>query len=267
MKILAADDEVLALEMLTQALTEACPDAEIFSFNKLSKLLVFATENPCDVAFIDIQMPGMTGLELAKKLKSMWSRINIIFVTGFDEFTGEALALHVSGYIMKPVTVAKIKMELANLRHPIATKCSILLKAKTLGNFDVFTPNGELVHFERTKAKEVLAYLVYRRGASCTIKEIAAALFEDEEYDKKQQNYLQKIISSLLHTLSAVGAEATIVKKYNSLAVDVSLLECDYYQFIEKNSSTINEYSGEFMSQYPWAEFVVGYLEEIFRGK
>ncbi|MEG0546533.1 MAG: response regulator [Oscillospiraceae bacterium] len=267
MKILAADDEVLALEMLTQALGEACPDAEIFSFTKLSKLLVFAANTTCDVAFIDIQMPGMTGLELAKKLKIMWPNINIIFVTGFDEYTKDALAMHVSGYIMKPVTVAKIEVELANLRHPIPQKRTAVLKVKSLGNFDVFTPTGELVHFERTKAKEVLAYLVYRRGASCTVKEIAAALFEDEEYDKKQQNYLQKIISSLLQTLNSIGAEAVIVKKYNSLAVDVTLLECDYYQFIERNSTTINEYSGEFMSQYPWAEFVVGYLEEIYRNK
>jgi two-component SAPR family response regulator len=51
------------------------------------------------------------------------------------------------------------------------------------------------LHFERSKAKEIFAYLIYKHGASCTIREIAAILFEDEPYDRKQQWHIQKIIS------------------------------------------------------------------------
>lgn len=123
MRILAADDEALAREMLTEAIREALPDAEIFDFAKPSQLLEFALENPpCEIAFLDIHMRGMNGVELAKKLKDINPKLNIIFVTGFDQYTGDAMKLHASGYIMKPVTKEKVEAELAELRHPIEPK-------------------------------------------------------------------------------------------------------------------------------------------------
>lgn len=81
--------------------------------------MAWAEENVCDVAFLDIQMRSMTGLELAKQLKERQPNVNIIFVTGFSEYTGEAIQLHASGYIEKPVTEEKIRRELDNLRHPV----------------------------------------------------------------------------------------------------------------------------------------------------
>ena len=80
---------------------------------------------------------------------------------------------------MKPVTKEKVQKELQDLRFPIVPKSNALLKVQCFGNFDVFTPNGEHVKFERSRSKEIFAYLVHRNGSSCTTKEIAAALFED----------------------------------------------------------------------------------------
>lgn len=256
MKILAGDDEALALEMLTDAIKEAKNDAEVFEFLKPSKLLEFAEKTKCDVAFLDIHMRGMTGVELAKKLKDIYPRINIIFVTGFDNYAGEAMKMHASGYIMKPVTPEKIKAELSELRYKSEPKSSALLRVQCFGNFDVFTPDNEPLHFERSKSKEVFAYLVHRNGSSCTIKEIAAALFEDEPYDLKQQSYLQKIVSSMMKSLKKAGAEKAVFKKYNSLAVNTSVIDCDYYRFKELDPGAVNSYYSEYMTQYYWAEFI-----------
>lgn len=257
MRILAADDEALALEMLTDAIKEAVPQGEVFEFSKPSKLLEFAQENPaCDVAFLDIHMRGMTGVELAKKLKDITPNINIIFVTGFDQYTGDAMKLHASGYIMKPVTKEKIESEMSDLRHPIVPLSDALLKVQCFGNFDVFTPDGTPVHFERSRSKEVFAYLVHRSGSSCTIKEIAAALFEDEPYDLKQQAYIQKIISAMMKSLRQCNAESAIFKKYNSIALDKSKVDCDYYRFKELDSGAVNAYNSEYMAQYYWADFM-----------
>lgn len=264
MKVLAADDEPLALDMLTEAIRTAIPDARTFAFMKPSQLLSHAEKDACEIAFLDINMRGMTGIALAKKLKDANPKINIIFVTGYDEYTKDAMALHASGYIMKPVTAGKIKEELSELRHPVKPHSEKLLGIKCFGNFDAFSHDGEIIHFERSKSKEVLAYLVYRAGASCSIKELAAALFEDTEYDRNQRGYVQKIVSSLIQTLKKYAAESVILKNYNSLAIDISQVDCDYYKFAEMESVAVNSYSGEFMAQYPWAEFVIGYLEEMY---
>ena len=124
------------------------------------------------------------------------------------------------------------------------------------GNFDVFTPDGTPVHFERSKSKEVFAYLVHRHGSSCTVKEIAAALFEDEPYDLKQQAYLQKILSAMMKSLKKIGAEKVVNKSYNSMSVNVSLIDCDYYRFLELDAGAVNSYQSEYMSQYYWADFM-----------
>ena len=101
----------------------------------------------------------------------------------------------------------------------------------------------------------MFAYLVHRNGSSCTIREIAAALFEDEPYDKKQQNYMQQLTHALMKSLKAVGAEAAVVKGFNALAVNPEVLDCDYYRFMELDAGAVNSYQNEYMSQYYWADF------------
>lgn len=267
MKILAADDEALALEMMTDAIREAYPDAIVYEFRSPSQLLAFARGTACDIAFLDICMRGISGVELARELKKMSPKINIIFVTSYDQFTGEAMDMHASGYIMKPVTVEKVKAEVSDLRYQLpsepkaASQAQILLKIHCFGNFDVFSSDNKLIHFERSRAKEVLAYLVYLRGTSCTVREISSVLFEDESYDKKKQAYVQKILSSMLSTLKKYGAENVVEKSYNSLALNTSLVTCDYYDYINGiDPEPDTFFSGDFMAQYSWAEYVTGYL-------
>ena len=256
MKILCVDDEPLALEMLTEAIQEAKPDAELKAFRKQNELLAEAEQSGCDIAFLDIHMRGMNGVELAKKLKEVNPKMNIIFVTGYDEYMGDAMRLRASGYVMKPVTKEKLEEELRELRFPIEPKNDAILRVQCFGNFDVFTPDGKPVHFERSKSKEVFAYLVHRHGSSCTVKEIAAALFEDEPYDLKQQAYLQKIFSAMMKSLKKIGAEKVVNKSYNNMSVNVDLLDCDYYRFLELDAGAVNAYQSEYMSQYYWADFM-----------
>lgn len=256
MRILCVDDEPLMLQMLEAAVKEAKPDADIGAFEYPDELLEDAKKNGCDIAFLDIHMSGMTGVQLAGELKRVNPKMNIIFVTGYSEYTGDAMRLHASGYIMKPVTVEAIKSELSDLRFPIIPKDNSLLRVQCFGNFDVFTPSGEHVRFERSRAKEIFAYLVHRHGSSCSTREIAAALFEDAPYDKKQQSYLQTLISAMIKALKKVGAESAIVKSYNALAVNPEVLDCDYYRFKELDAGAVNSYHDEYMSQYYWADFL-----------
>ncbi len=256
MRMLCVDDEPLMLKMLEMAIKEAKPDADVTAYRYQDELLEDAKKNGCDIAFLDIHMRGMNGVELAKELKAVNPKMNIIFVTGFSEYAGEAMNLHASGYIMKPVTKEKVQAELADLRFPIVPKSNALLRVQCFGNFDVFLPNGEHVRFERSRSKEIFAYLVHRQGSSCSTKEIAAVLFEDEPYDTRQQNYVQQLIHAMIKSLKAVGAEEAIVRSYNALAVNTKVLDCDYYRFKELDPGAVNSFQNEYMSQYYWADFL-----------
>ena len=256
MRIMCVDDEPLALKMLEMSIQKAKPDAEVKSFRKPRELLEAARQDGCDIAFLDIHMRGMNGVELAKELKGVNPKMNIIFVTGFSDYAGDAMSLHASGYIMKPVNKEKIERELSDLRFPITPKSNALLRVQCFGNFDVFTPDGAHVRFERSKAKEVFAYLVHKQGSSCTTRELFAAIFEDEPYEKKLQNLLQTYIYAMIKSLKAVGAEEAVVRSYNALAVNPEVLDCDYYRFKELDAGAVNAYQNEYMSQYYWADFL-----------
>ena len=256
MRVLCLDDEELALQMIVTCVKEAKPDADVEGFDDQDELLEEAQKNGCDVVFLDIHMPGMNGVEVAKRLKEINRKMNIIFVTGFAEYKGEAMDMKASGYIMKPVMTEEVAAELEDLRFPIVPKKNAKLRIQCFGNFDVFKPNGEHVRFERSKAKEVFAYLVHRHGSSCTLREIFAVIFEDEPYEKKLQNLLQTYIYAMIKSLKEIGAEDVIVRSYNALAVNPDLLDCDYYRFKELDVGAVNAYECEYMVQYSWADFL-----------
>lgn len=118
--IIVADDERIALQLLSRSIYEAVPTAQVYGFGSSEELLAFACDHLCEVVFLDIDMGDMKGIKLAKKLKQGNPKFNIIFVTAYKEYAMEALYLHSSGYIMKPVTKGKIEHELESLRHPVS---------------------------------------------------------------------------------------------------------------------------------------------------
>lgn len=119
MNILAVDDEYSALESLERAIRMAEPDAKLACFDTWGQALAYARETRIDTAFLDIEMPEMDGLALAKRLIGIHRNTNIIFVTGFKKYAADALDIRVSGYVMKPIQPKRVREELDNLRHPI----------------------------------------------------------------------------------------------------------------------------------------------------
>ena len=78
MKIIAADDEIIALEVLVDAIKEAEPNAEVISFRNGRDVLDYIAENSCDVCFFDIEMRDINGIELAYEAKKFNPKINIL---------------------------------------------------------------------------------------------------------------------------------------------------------------------------------------------
>ena len=254
MNIFAIDDERLALKALVHAIEEVVPDANVQSFQKPSALLNALPDSVCDVAFLDIKMPGMTGLELARRIKEVHPKVNIIFVTGYNEHAFEAMAMRSSGYVMKPVTREKVEQELMALRHPIEKPAEKKLTLQCFGNFDVFS-GGKPLTFHLSKTKELLAYLTDRKGGSCTMGELMSVLWEDREDSDSLRTQLRKLISDLRGVLKEAGMEDVIFKGRNSISLNIEAVSCDYYDYLKDPAAHINRYHGEYMAQYSWAEY------------
>ena len=260
MKILMADDEPSALAVLGRAVLEAVPDAETRSFLVAAEALeeIRGRGFRPDVAFIDIRMPGVSGLEMAKDIRELSPRTNIIFVTAFSDYAMDALELHPSGYIMKPATREKICVELQNLRFPQEEGKRHRIRVQCFGNFEAFAGDRPL-RFEFSHSKEILAYLVDRQGASVNTGELCSVLWDDDSNSRKSQ--LRKYISDLNHTLESAGGGDVFIKSRNSFAVSTAAIDCDYYRFLRGEVPAVNTYNGEYMAQYSWAEMTLGSLE------
>lgn len=262
MKILAVDDEKLALDGLVRAIRAAAPEAEVFGFRDPAEALRCAETNALYAVFLDIEMRGMDGITLAKQLLQAEPKTNIIFTTGYGEYAGRAFDIHASGYIMKPVTEEKVRAELGALRYRPAKEVKPQLVIRAFGNFEAYV-GGEPVRFQTGMAKELLAYLVDRRGAVCSNGELLSALWEDESEDSSHMSYLKKIRRSLFDTLEAVGCGDVIARSRGGLAILTDKIDCDYYQYLEHGNEPGMPplYRGEYMMQYSWAEFTHGILE------
>ncbi|MEG0681501.1 MAG: response regulator [Eubacterium sp.] len=259
MNIIAVDDERLALQLLIHSINEALPEAQAYGFRSGEEAMSFCRENSCEIAFLDIDMNDMDGITLAKHLKKINPKVNIIFVTAYNKYAMEAHSLHSSGYMMKPATKERIEQEVKNLRYPVCNAIEKRVKIQTFGNFEIYV-DGKPLNMGILKCRECLAYLVDRKGARVTARELATLLWEDRPYDKRSQNNVYRVMSDTMRYLKNMNIADIIVKSRGEMAIDTEKVDCDYYHFLQGEVSQINAFQGEYMSNYSWAELTLGEL-------
>ena len=252
MRILVVDDGQLAINSLIRTLCLVAPDCDYISAMTTDDALTWLRQSPVDAAFLNLEMPGMDGLGLAKTIRQIQPRCNLIPVTEHPEYALEALQIFVSGFLLKPVSEAAVRSVLENLRYP-AEDISAGVKIQCFGNFEIFV-GGRPLAFKRSKSKELLAYLVDRNGATCTNGEMLAVLWEDKPDTASLHSHLRNLIFDLNHTLDDAGVRDLLVRGRNTLAIDTGKVECDYYNFLRGERTALNAYRGEYMTQYSWAE-------------
>ncbi len=276
MHLLAVDDEKLALLHLTNILEEMFPNDTVTGFSDQIEALAFAKEltekkEQLEFLFLDIEMYGMSGIELARQFKDICPEVKILFVTGHDNYALEAFRLHARGYILKPVTRELIEEEMQNIEGYSQSERQQRMQGetekkkvtvRTFGNFDIYA-GDEPLQFSRSKAKELLAFLVDKKGTGVNTAEISSILWEDKAYDRSLRNQTQTVISQMMRNLKEAGIENCVIKKWNYLAIDPERIDCDYYNFLAGDVRAINSYTGEYMSNYSWAEFTTAYLDDM----
>ena len=117
--MIIVEDEPVILTGFVHLLSDTLPDAQVFGFQSGTDALQFAQTNRVSAAFLDIELCGESGVEVAKELTKQNPRTNIIFLTGHSEYYAEALDMHCSGYILKPLTPEKIRKEIEHFRFPV----------------------------------------------------------------------------------------------------------------------------------------------------
>ena len=255
MKVLCVDDERLLMEDTVAMCRELKQVEEAVGFTKPQEALRYLTQKLADVALLDIDMPGMNGLELAKEIRAKWPQMQIIFLTGYSQYALDAYDVHPSCYLLKPVKKEKLASELVYAAAKLGPKKNDHIVARTFGNFDLLV-DGTPVAFKQAKCKELLAYLIDRQGASVTRREAFAVLWEDRMYDRPMQKQLDTIIRLLRSTLTGYGIGEIFELKSAAMRINNDLISCDAWRYLEGDEEAMRAYRGEYMSNYSWSIFI-----------
>ena len=190
-----------------------------------------------DAVFLDIDMPGTNGLELALEVQEIYVGIQVIFVTAYSEYALEAFKAFPLDYILKPVNEKRFARTMQHLfeLHKIAkTNNASTPKAhiRCFGEFEAFTENGEkqFMKFATRQTKEMFAYLISRFEKNVTRAELIHVIFGGNE-DKKTVNLLHVTAYKLRHTMEELGISRESITLSGNYTLNVADGICDYIDF------------------------------------
>ncbi len=266
MNIVCVDDEINSLDNIKYYLegVKEIKSASFFS-NPVDALLYIMT-NKIDLVFLDIEMPTMTGLELARKIREHAPSVDIVFLTGFDNHALESYKIGAIGYILKPFQqeeLLAIIKKVSKLKiHEPSIQSEVFIR--TFGHFDVFY-KGEALSFSNAKVKELFALLIDKRGGTLTSEMILSYLWEDREYNEITSSYVRRTVKQLKTMLEEYGLQDIFIDNRNSKKIDPKKVSCDFYHVLLGDNSYLDDYNGYYMSQYEWAEPTVSIIDNKYK--
>ncbi len=223
-KAILIDDEEMALDVLEIKLNEVGGVAVVGKFQVVSEALRHCGALRPELIFLDIEMPGMNGLEAAEELRARCPDAEVIFVTAYHHYAVDAFGTEAIGYLLKPVAKDKLLQALSRYeslharlqrrgsaaetagsgapegdRHaasvPSGKEGSLAdmrpLSLKVLGSMELYGPDGRLLTWRTRKTKELFAYLWHHRGQPVYKYAILEHLWPNDSAERAQK---------LLHT-------------------------------------------------------------------
>jgi DNA-binding LytR/AlgR family response regulator len=169
-----ADDEDLPRTELRSMLARAWPELEILAEceHGVDALEAIAQKKP-DIAFLDIRMPGLTGLDVAHALSAGGGKCQIVFVTAYEQHALTAFGAGVVDYLLKPVGTERLQRTVARLRDRLAHPGAATLSPSALG--------GEIDRHNRPAEAARLRWISASAGDSIKVIPVANVLFFESD--------------------------------------------------------------------------------------
>ncbi len=285
--VILLDDERPALKMLEIQLGYSEKAHVVGSHISYKTFLDDIKSKKPDIAFIDIEMPGMSGLETAREIQTLSPHTEIVFTTAHKQYAFDAYQMEASDYILKPVRKERLKRIIDKVNknkqerkygsgeiHDEGKK----IQVNIMKRFEVRSKDGEIIHWRTRKVEELFAYLVHLKGEGVTSEFIIDALWPDENMESAKKIFYTTIYY-LRNDLKKCGASVNIISKGHKYILSRDYMVCDVWQLEEclsyctdQNSvckidlveELFNLYRGGYMEEnyYGWAEKKRLLLEE-----
>ncbi|MBQ3543839.1 MAG: response regulator transcription factor [Lachnospiraceae bacterium] len=226
MRIGICDDEKNIRELIGNKVEKQYPKAEIVFFSSGDELLL--SDKNIDILFLDIQMPGKNGMEIAKELRQKDKKVIIIFVTAIEEYVFQAFDVGAFNYIVKPIDEAKF----ADVLHRAIDEWNSR-NTDTIAKEEKYV----LINNSGVHTKVILDEIVY---AEVFNRKVVIHKMNDEiEYYGKMSDLEALAGDSFFRTHRAYLINFKYVEKYDATTIylekgNVLMAKKNYPEFVKK---------------------------------
>ncbi len=278
LKIIAVDDESTALKWFHRVASKN-PDVSIEGeFLYAEDAVDYIKKRPADVAFLDIEMPEMSGLELAERLMEIDPFIKIVFVTAYGQYALDAFRAHAIGYLLKPLDGDEFTEQIELLKGRYAQRPEPVdnarLFVRCFGQFSVSAQAQDTpaIRWKTAKAEELFALLIHHQGRAKSREHLTETLWPELD-PKKSANLFRVTCTYLRTTLAELGFPKLLLRELDGYRLNTGLIECDLFRFnagaggAQSMEAVAALYSGEYLEgkAYDWAAAAKAQLEADFK--
>ncbi|WP_168118777.1 response regulator [Paenibacillus sp. HB172176] len=247
LRVILVDDEEPVLNLMERRLA-LMGNIEIAGrFTQPREAVESMKQEQVDVVFLDIQMPGMNGLEVAEYLVEVNPNVDVVFVTAYNEYAIEAFELNAVDYLLKPPTASRLSKTIERLlwrrdarngeerkdeRRAEKDDERVGPGFRCFGQFEwiVDAQTGESVNWKRYKDRELMAYLVHRRNQVVSKASILEHLWPDAAPEQASA-FLHTCVYNIRKMMNSLGCEEKLVYKDNGYRLELLKMWCDADEF------------------------------------
>ncbi len=263
MRVIIVEDESLMLTAF-ERMSANIEDIEIVGqFTTAEEAVAFSEEERYEIAFLDIELPGMNGVECAELLREKNPNLLIVFITAYDKYLRESNQIEADYYLLKPYKEENLRKIMENMRL-LSQRQRKRIYIQTFGRFMVMKDGVPIPLVGKTK--EILALIVANYGKEISNEEIYSTVWESREYSNVNMKVYYNAISRLRKNLEKHGMQDLIISTSRGQIANVEVFDCDYYSWRENNESQTS-FDGEFLKEYSWGEYILGDIIERNGGR
>ena len=257
MRAILVDDEPLMLKSFMRFSAGISEIHVIAQFSGAEEAITFAEENSFELALLDIQMPKMSGIELAIKLRELYPELLVVFISAYDEYVRDSNAIGGDDYIVKPYKKETIE-RMAKKMFLLSKRQHKNIYLQMFGRFNVLK-NGVPLPISG-KTKEILALIACKRGREISNEEIYTIIWEGRQYSNEHMKTYYNALIRLKRILADSGDGNLLISTPHGQMLNMDLCDCDYFDWLNRNIGSQNRFEGEFLSEYSWGESILADL-------
>ncbi|PYG84310.1 two-component SAPR family response regulator [Ruminiclostridium sufflavum DSM 19573] len=244
-RAIIVDDEKPALDILKLLLEKTDQICVVGVFSSAADALAGVKDLKPDVAFLDIEMSYMSGLELARKFVDMGIGLEIVFVTAYDKYALEAFRVNAVDYILKPFSSDDIARVITRLKrvNPLPAVSQIPADKGRIYCFGTLSVYGagddKAVKWRTAKAKELFAFMLENLNSKVAKWKIAQVIWPECEMEKQFNTYLYTTVYKVKKTLLSANIKFDFTFIDGSYIMELPEVYLDTAEFEELTASDI----------------------------